>query len=386
MAIDPLKNIKPNRALQYKKESIEQGKGVKLYDVDMAIAEHMIDTILPTIEIFQEKQKIPVMYGNPERWKSVQKDGYLRDKNGQLQIPLVMFKRNSINRDAALSNTMNRHVSYPSISRYSKKHRYDKFSAMTGTQKPVEVFDVIMPDYVTISYEVMIWTDFTEHMNKIVEAFQYATDEYWGDKGGFKFRVKIDSFDNTTEVGEGTQRIVRTTFTMDVNAYLLPEQFDNESTHKKSLTPKKVVWGMETDLTGLDGGNTTNSVIKNKMINEYSDVIDFVSIRGSIQGSFVDSDTMKISNVEKPKLPPELIGTFNENEWFRVYINGVFIPKLKYNFTYQDSNDEIIFNFTTGSVEEGGIYPDDLLATETELGYILENTDEFGITGKFKEL
>ena len=386
MAIDPLKNIKPNRALQYKKESIEQGKGVKLYDVDMAIAEHMIDTILPTIEIFQEKQKIPVMYGNPERWKSVQKDGYLRDKNGQLQIPLVMFKRNSINRDAALSNTMNRHVSYPSISRYSKKHRYDKFSAMTGTQKPVEVFDVVMPDYVTISYEVMIWTDFTEHMNKIVEAFQYATDEYWGDKGGFKFRVKIDSFDNTTEVGEGTQRIVRTTFTMAVNAYLLPEQFDNESTHKKSITPKKVVWGMETDLTGIGGGNVTNSTVKKKMMNEYADVIDFIAVRGSIQGSFVDDDTMKISGVELPKLPPELIGTFNENEWFSVYVNGVIIPNTKYNFVYQDNTDEVYFNFSTGSLSEGGSYPDDLQSTNSDLGYIIENTDEFGITGKFIEL
>ena len=39
MAIDPLKNIKQNKALQYKKESIEQGKGVKLYDVDMAIVD-----------------------------------------------------------------------------------------------------------------------------------------------------------------------------------------------------------------------------------------------------------------------------------------------------------------------------------------------------------
>ena len=57
MAIDPLKKLPKNRALQYKKESIEQGKGVRLYDVDLAIAEHMIDTVLPTVEIFQEKQK-----------------------------------------------------------------------------------------------------------------------------------------------------------------------------------------------------------------------------------------------------------------------------------------------------------------------------------------
>ena len=384
MAIDPLKNLPVNRGTQYKKQSIEQGKGVKLYDVDMAIAEHMIDTVLPTVEIFQEKQKIPVVYGNPERWKSVQKDGYLRDKKGVLQIPLVMFKRNSINRDDVLSNTMNRHVSYPSVSRYSKKHRYDKFSAMTTTQKPVEVYDVVIPDYVNITYEVIIWTDFTEHMNKVVEAFQYATDEYWGDKGGFKFRVKIDSFDNTTEISEGSQRIVRTSFTMAVYAYLLPEQFDNESTHKKSITPKKVVWGTETDLTGLNGGEVPFS--KQTLYNEYSDVIDFMSIRGSKEGTFIDADTFKLTNVDLPKLPPELDGVFNLKDWFRIYINGVFIPSEKYSYTGSYSNNEIEFNFLTGSLSVGGSYPDDLQSSQTELGYILENTDEFGITGKFKEL
>lgn len=385
MAIDPLKNKPINRALQYKKESIEKGKGVKLYDVDLAIAEHMIDTVLPTVEIFEEKQKIPVVYGNPERWKSIQKDGFLRDKKGMLQIPLVMFKRNSIARDDAFANTMNRHISYPSVSRYSKKHKYDKFSAMTGTKRPVELFDVVMPDYVNITYEVIIWTDFTEHMNKIVEAFQYATDEYWGDKERFKFRVKIDNFDNTTEVSEGSQRIVRTNFTMAVYAYLLPEQFDNETTHKKSLTPKKVVWGTETDLTGL-GSNVTGRTVEKQLYNEYSDVIDFMSIRGSQEAVFVDADTIKLTNVELPKLPPELVGVFDTSDWFRVYINGVFIPNTKYSYTGSYSDSEIELNFSTGSVSEGGVYPDNLESSTTDLGYILENTDEIGVTGKFIEL
>jgi len=386
MAVDPLKKLPVNRALQYKKESIEQGKGVKLYDVDLAIAEHMIDTVLPTVEIFAEKQKVPVVYGNPERWKSVQKDGYLRDKKGMLQIPLVMFKRNSIERNDALSNTMNRHVSYPSVSKYSKKHKYDRFSAMTATEKPVEMYDIVIPDYVTLTYEVIIWTDFTEHMNKVVEAFQYATAEYWGDKSGFKFRVKIDSFDNTTEISEGSQRIVRTNFTMAVNAYLLPEQFDNESTHKKSITPKKVIWGTETDLTGLNGGSSTNSSIEKKMYNEYSDIIDFMSIRGSQEATFVDADTIKLENVELPKLPPELNGVFDVTDWFRVYVNGVFIPSAKYSYTGSYANNEIVFNFSTGSLSVGGSYPDDLVSTTTDLGYILENDDEYGITGKFIEL
>ena len=374
MAIDPLKNINKNRATEA--PSQEKGKGVRLYDVDMAIAEHMIDTVVPSVEIFREKVKVPVMYGNPERWKSIQKDGYLRDKNGMIQIPLVMFKRNSVARDDSLASTMNRHVSYSAVSRYSKKHRYDRFSAITQSEKPVNFYDIVMPDYVTVSYEVIIWTDFTEHMNKIVEAFQYATDEYWGDKGGFKFRTKIDSFDNTTEVGEGTQRIVRTNFTMAVNAYLLPEQFDNESTHKKVVGPKKVVFGTETDLTGK-----TLSMGKQSLDSEYADIIDFMSIRGSQDATFVDADTIKLTNVSLPTLPPQLNGVFDVDDWFRIYINGVLIPHGKYNSYFQELK-EIYMNFGTGSLDGDG----NMVATNTELGYVLENSDEFGVTGKFLEL
>ena len=374
MAVDPLKNVNFNRATQIKREGNELGKGVRLYDVDLAIAEHMIDTVVPSVEAFNEKIKVPVMYGNPERWASIRKNGYLRDKNGMLQIPLIMFKRNSIARDDTMPNTMNRHVSYPTVTKFSKKHKYDRFSAMTGTTRPVQQYDIVMPDYVSISYEVMIWTDFTEHMNKIVEAFQYATDEYWGDKSGFKFRVKIDNFDNTTEVGEGTQRIVRTNFTMAVNAYLLPEKFDNEPTHTKSLSPKKVVWGLEWDLTGGDGAGT-NSDTKQKMYNEYSDIIDFMSVRGSQEGTFVDADSVKLTNVELPKLPPQLVGSFNEDDRFRVYINGVYIPPTKYSYTSSYVDNEIAFNFSTGSV-----------ITATDLGYEIDSGDEIGITGKFIEL
>lgn len=371
MSIDPLK--KPiNRATQLKTEA-QNHKGVKLYDVDLAIAEHMMDVVVPTVEVLGEKVKVPVLYGNPERWKNIKKDGFLRDKNGQIQLPMVVFKRNSIARDDSIANTMNRHLIYPSVTKYSKKHKYDLFSQMTGARRPVEQYNITMPDYVTITYEVMVWTDFTEHMNKILEAFQYATDEYWGDKGGFKFRVKIDSFDNQQEVGDNSQRVVRSTFSMTVNAYLLPEKFDNESTTKKVLTPKKVVWGLETDLTG----NThTNYSAKNEVVyNEYSDILDFITIRGSYPGTFVSSNTITLDNVRIPECPPELRSTFDDTNWFRVYINGVLIKPAIYTYTYNVDTKAVTFTFNTNSP-----------ASATQLGYILENTDEFYVTGKFIEL
>lgn len=379
MALDPLK--RPfNRAEQLKTEP-EETRGIRLYDVDLAVANHMMDTVVPTVEAWGEKIKIPVLYGNPERYKAIRKDGYLRDKAGMIQVPLIMFKRNSIARDDSIPNTMNRNLFYPSISKYSSKHRYDRFSAMTGTQRPVEQYNITIPDYVNITYEVIIWTDFTEHMNKVVEAFQYATDEYWGDKDGYKFRTKIDSFDNTTEIGDSEQRIVRTTFTMAVYAYLLPERFDNEPTTKKSLSPKKVVWGVETDLTGRRINMSDQS-----MYNEYSDVIDFMSIRGSEEATYVSPDTVKLTNVKLPKRPSELADVITDDDYFRVYINGVFIKPEKYEYTDTSGSNEIQFTFNTGSLSPGGTYPDDLVASTGSLGYIIEPTDEVGITGKFIEL
>lgn len=359
MSTDPMK--KPlNRGTQLKTEPKNQ-RGVKLYDIDLAIAEHMIDTVVPTVEAMGEKIKVPVMYGNPERWKSVQKDGYIRDLDGKIQIPLIMFKRNSIARDDSMTSTMNRNVFYPTVTKYSKKHRYDMFSQMTGTKRPIEQYNVTMPDYVTVSYECIIWTDFTEHMNKIVEAFQYATDEYWGDKSGFKFRVRIDSFDTTAEVGEGSERMVRTNFTMAVNAYLLPEKFDNQPTTIKTLSPKKVVWGVETDLTGGTVSNTAG------LYNEYADVIDFMSVRGSQQATYIDDVSFKLENVDLLKLPPELFGSFTADDWFRIYINGVLYRSNFYTYTFDASTKEITFVFSG-------------------LPFVIESTDEIGVTGKFIEL
>ena len=215
--------------------------GITLYDIDFAMMEYMTDVVIPDVEENGTKVKVPLIYGNPERWKAATKDGYIRDQRGKIQIPLIMYKRNSIARDDSLANTMNRNISYPTLTKYNKKQKYDKFSLMNDIKPNVEAFNIAVPDYVTVSYEVMIWTNFTEHMNKIVEQFQYATDEYWGDKKKYKFRVRIDSFDNQTEVGQGSERVVRTSFTMAVNAYLLPSEFNNKPTSNKEFTPKELL-------------------------------------------------------------------------------------------------------------------------------------------------
>jgi hypothetical protein len=337
-------------------------KGVKLIDVDTTIADYMVSVIIPEVEENGKKIKVPLNYGNAERWNSARRNGYLRDVRGRVEIPLVMFKRNSVERDSSLQHFKDG-VTMPAYQKYSKKNRYERFSLQNGVRPIYELYNVAMPSYVTVTYEVMIWTSFTEHMNKIVEAFQYATDRYWGKEDGYKFRARIDSFDTAQEVAEGSERVIRTTFTISVNAYLLAEVFDNQPTVKKEFTKKRVVFGVETDLTGASGDLFTQP----SLYNEYKEVIDFVAVRGSQQAVFVNSTTAKLINVRKPLLPSELSGVFDVVNWFRIYINGDFISPSLYNYSYNGQLYEIVFNFSN-------------------LSFPIDENDEILITGKFQEL
>ena len=349
-----------NRAKQIAIEK-EFIKGVKLIDIDTTIADYIRSTVIPELVENEKPVKVPLIYGNAERWEGARQNGYLRDDRGIIQIPLIMFKRNSVERNESMEHFREQLI-VSTFRKYSAKNRYDRFSLQNNTKPAYEQYNIAMPSYVTVTYEVMIWTSFTEHMNQIVEQFQYASDRYWGTENGFRFRAKIDSFENQQEVGSGTERVIRTTFNVSVNAYLLPEMHGKKPVVKQDYSKKRVVFGIETDLTGGNNGFTNPS-----LYNEYARVIDFVAVRGSQMATFVNSTTVKLTNVKKPLLPSELIGAFDIVNWFRVYINGDFISPSLYTYTYNGTLNEITFTFTG-------------------LPFVIDAEDEVAITGKFQEI
>lgn len=332
-------------------------KGVDLIDIDTTIANYMTSKVIPDLVENDLVVKIPLIYGNSERWEGARKQGYLRDVRGKIQMPVIMFKRNTIERDSSMQH-FREQLTAPAFRKYSTTNRYDRFTLMSGVKPTYEQYSVSMPAYVTITYEVVAWTAFTEHMNKIVEAFQYATDRYWGDPEKYKFRVRIDNFDNAQELGEGTERVIRTTFTLSVNAYLLPDTFDKTPTVKKTFSTKRIIVGVETDLTGTGLGGDT-------LYNEYGDAINFVAIRGSKMADFVNCATAVLTNVFVPVIPTVLLGSFDINNTFSIYVNGNFVNPNEYTYTY--SGTSVTFAFTG-------------------LGFNLESSDEIAVTGKFQEL
>ena len=247
----PRKQRVENRGYQYsrKDEDIKNAE-VTLMDMDSAIMFYFDEVIKPSVEDNGENTKVPIMYASPERWKAIQRDGFMRDKKRQTITPVIVFKRNSIEKDDALPvdklDANNPHLFYTFQKKFSNVNRYDNFQIQQGTVPQREYYNVMMPDYVTLSYDFIIWTTYIDQMNKIVERVVYSDGAYWGDPNKLRFRSTVDTFTDATEVSD-SERLVRTNFTVTLRGYLLPKgNFDHRSTTQKFITPKKLIFGQET--------------------------------------------------------------------------------------------------------------------------------------------
>ena len=210
---------------------------IGLVDHDEAVMYYFNEVINPTIISNGDNINVPVMYGAPERWKAVQQDGYFRDKEGKLQVPLIMFKRNSIGKRRDLGNKMdanNPQLYYTFQEKHNKRNQYDNFSALQNKKPSQQFHAVVIPDFITLDYTCTIWCDYISQMNKLIESINYSSDSYWGDKEKFQFNTKIDQFNNTTELTVGDNRIVKTTFGLKLQGYLVPDSINKELTQQSS--------------------------------------------------------------------------------------------------------------------------------------------------------
>ena len=221
-----------------------------LKENDEAIVFYMENVIKPTVIQNGVVQKVPIYYGSPERWAQVQKEGYFRDLKGKIMMPVITYKRVSVEKNRTIANKID--ANYPNNVQlfqkpYSIKNQYDNFNILNNRIPKKESYAVVMPDYVTLTYDFIISTYYVEQMNKIVEAMNYASDSYWGNKERFQFNARIDSYATTVELVTAGNRLVKTNFSLKLNGYLIPDTIQKElASVKKISNSTQLIFNMET--------------------------------------------------------------------------------------------------------------------------------------------
>ncbi len=255
---------------------------VGIMDMDSAIMYYFNEVIKPSVEINDEKVKVPCIYASPERWTQVSKQGFLRDKKRQIITPLIVFKRTGMERNDDIPvdklDANDPKLFYTFQKKYSQQNRFDKFSVQKNLEPNREYYNVAMPDYMTLTYEFIVWTSYIEQMNRIVEKINYSDGAYWGEPGKMRFKTRIESFSDSSQV-DG-ERLIKTTFGVTLNGYILPETFNNYTTTQKYLTPKKLVIreNVDTNLEelaiedkiGFEGGELTKDIFSVSLSNPFT--------------------------------------------------------------------------------------------------------------------
>ena len=259
--IDPAaKNPKKykNRGLDIKAEE-DSRISISLVDIDTAIIKYMDEVIQPFVVQDDLKVSVPILYANPERWKNTRKDGVLRDTRGKLQIPLIMIKRDNIAKNE-LNNPINKYLERDFYSTsWNSRNKYDRFAIQNGIKESKRYISVMYPDFYDVEYSCMIWTEYQQQMNGLVEQISFEVENYWGDKNKYKFKTSVESYNNSVVLPQRSDRLVRSEFTLMVKAYLLPEitvdKYGNPiDTNMVRFTNKKLVMVERIDLGDTEIG------------------------------------------------------------------------------------------------------------------------------------
>ena len=216
--------------------------GIK--DIDEAIYYYFNEVLKPQVSQNGKVINVPLVYGSPERWAAMQKDGYYRDKNGKMQAPLIVFRRDSIEKNRNLGNKLdgNKPINYGVFEKkFSNKNIYDKFGVLNNRKPVKEYYAVAIPDYVNIVYGCVIFTDYMEQNNKIIEGINFASDSYWGNPSKFRFRAMIDTYTTSAEIVQGNDRIIKTEFNINLLGHIVTDAINAQAYNSKKSYSKAAV-------------------------------------------------------------------------------------------------------------------------------------------------
>ena len=374
------------RDLSFKDNKIKD-ISIGLEDMDQAIQYYFDNVIKPNVIQNGNRIAVPVIYGDAEKWKNVQNDGFYRDPNGRIMAPLIMFKRNTIEKNRTLGNKIDgnkAHLFNVFETKYNQKNFYDNFGVLTNRQPSKQYYVSVVPDYVTVTYECILFTNFIEQNNKLIEAIEFASDSYWGDFNRWHFRTKIDTFAVTNIVEQGNDRVAKTNFTMTLNGYLVPDTVNKEMANADMFyAPAQLIFGLETtiDLQGVESTtqmSESNTAGSTSYIGDGNQITNILLVGAALTdltylntNKPLKADTITIPNqvlfVSASILNPDPVSSLPATTIsnFVLYVNGQYVPSAFASFVTESSGVRVQFN--TGSI-----------------GYSLETDDEVIAIGKFQ--
>ena len=240
-----------------------------LEDLDRAVFS-LFDSQIPlNYELSGETKKVPVIFATGERFALLRRKKPITDKRGALILPLVSITRGAIENNPAkgIANNqmfpevvarrisknndswrqLNNFEGFKSLSHIAKEStkRSQSFSLKPDLENNIyETIEIPPVKYFGTSYEITIWSSYSQQMNKLLEAIMSA----YTLNPGQQFKVESDkgywfpafvesSFSQDTNYADYTdsQRYIKYSMTISATGYILAPNIEGGKVGIKSL-------------------------------------------------------------------------------------------------------------------------------------------------------
>jgi hypothetical protein len=220
-------------------------KPVTIETVDRAMRDYFAKKLAISVKTDTDRKKVPVIFSTGERWNLSRDDKQFRDENGTLILPIIAIIRREINKDKTLRGIGQEVKQFSITSEIHKKNSnlqaqvFNRKKRGFPTIKPAETREYLtipFPDFANVLYEVVIWAQYTQQMNEMLEKIFYSYNihesfvmpvEYDGDKpkGNSYYFVghanDVFSADNNFEDFSEQERIIKYSNEITVPAYFI---------------------------------------------------------------------------------------------------------------------------------------------------------------------
>ena len=253
---------------------------VGIEDIDIAI-HRLFDKTIGFNTFIMSANKGPqnikkpyVIFATGERFALAKRLKPPRDKNKVLILPAISIRRTSIEQspDDILTRGMNARTGVLTIKRklspedrdyqnlvnkQGLKHLQNVLSGLPSSTRPTgddkaelevvqggllenrlsanniyEIITIPQPQFFTAKYEVVFWTNYTQHMTYLIQTYmnsflpQFRGHKLETDKGYWFLAYTEDTFNNGENIDqfEGEERLIKYTLSISVKGYLLAAQ------------------------------------------------------------------------------------------------------------------------------------------------------------------
>lgn len=238
-------------------------------DLDRAIFE-LFNTQIPLYyDIQGEVKKVPVIFATGERFAILRRKKPITDKTGALILPLISITRASLEnkpQKGIANNEMFPETFVRKIADNNVAHRqlnnFEGFKSLNHTTTNLdnssstyslspqiknniyETIEIPPVKYIGASYEITIWSSFTQQMNKILEAIMSAYTLNPGQQfrieseKGYWFPAFVESsFSQDTNYSDYTdaERYIKYSMTIASTGYILAPNIEGGKVGLKSL-------------------------------------------------------------------------------------------------------------------------------------------------------